>query len=149
MWDLLHRYILNTDPIGGVELTVYDYQQQPIGSGNTDNQGIAAIKCDGLPFVVTAKKGLQTGYLKLDDGSSLSLSNFDITGSKVQNGIKGFIYGERGVWRPADTVHLAFIMAAMNEHRFRRHSISQVAASAAAVVMFAFRGHGSPPDDFA
>ena len=59
---------------------------------------------------MVVKSGSQRGYLKFDDGSSLSLSAFDVSGEVVQKGIKGFIYGERGVWRPGDTLFLSFIL---------------------------------------
>ena len=36
---------------------------------------------------------------------------FDVDGQKTQQGgLKGFIYGERGVWRPGDTLYLSFIL---------------------------------------
>ncbi|HMC99441.1 MAG TPA: MG2 domain-containing protein, partial [Ferruginibacter sp.] len=57
-----------------------------------------------------ARKGKERGYLKLDDGSSLPLSRFDVSGEEIKNGIKGFIFGERGVWRPGDTMYLNFIV---------------------------------------
>src|ERR1043165_1136354 len=38
------------------------------------------------------------------------LSAFDVSGEQVQKGIKGFIYGERGVWRPGDTLFLSFML---------------------------------------
>jgi len=28
----------------------------------------------------------------------------------VQNGLKGFLYGERGVWRPGDSIFVTFIL---------------------------------------
>ena len=40
----------------------------------------------------------------------LPLSRFDVGGDVVQNGLKGFIYGERGVWRPGDSLFLSFIL---------------------------------------
>jgi uncharacterized protein YfaS (alpha-2-macroglobulin family) len=33
-----------------------------------------------------------------------------VDGELVQKGMKGYIYGERGVWRPGDTLFLAFIL---------------------------------------
>ncbi len=47
---------------------------------------------------------------KLDDGSSLPLSRFEVNGAEVKNGIKGFIFGERGVWRPGDSLYLSCII---------------------------------------
>ena len=46
----------------------------------------------------------------MDDGNSLPLSRFDVSGDEVKNGIKGFIFGERGVWRPGDSLFLSCIL---------------------------------------
>lgn len=108
----LHVFItslLDTKPQQGVSLDVYDYQQQLMATATTDGEGKAEIKVSGKPFVLVAKHQDQAGYLKLTDGSSLSLSNFDVSGQEVQKGVKGFLYGERGVWRPGDTLHLSFM----------------------------------------
>lgn len=99
-----------TDPLSGVTLEVYNYQKQLIASTTTNSDGLAKVRTDGMPFLLIARSGDQRGYLRLDEGSSLSLSTFDVSGAPVQKGLKGFIYGERGVWRPGDTLFLAFIM---------------------------------------
>ena len=57
-----------------------------------------------------ASQGRQTGYMQEYDGNQLSMSSFDVSGQTVQRGIKGFIYGERGVWRPGDVIHLGFML---------------------------------------
>ncbi|MEQ9377575.1 MAG: alpha-2-macroglobulin family protein [Imperialibacter sp.] len=107
--------LVNVQPMSGVDVKAYDYQQQLLSSGQTDGDGKVILQGKGNPFVIIAKKDNQVGYLKIDDGSSLSLSNFDVTGERIQNGLKGFIYGERGVWRPADTLHLGFILEDIEE----------------------------------
>jgi len=109
--------LLTAKPISGVTLEVYNYQQRIISTASTDGDGMAKLEFKGneKPFLVIAKQGTQRGYLKLDDGSSLSLSSFDISGESVQRGIKGFIYGERGVWRPGDTLFLSFILEDKNK----------------------------------
>lgn len=107
--------LLNTQPVAGADIEIYDYQQQRIATAKTDNEGNATIPLRKQPFTLVVKKNKQTGYLKLNDGSALSLSNFNVTGQVIQKGLKGFIYGERGVWRPADTVHLAFILEDMEK----------------------------------
>ncbi|MGL1885847.1 MAG: MG2 domain-containing protein [Reichenbachiella sp.] len=108
--NLFVTNLVDTEPMKDVSFAVYDYQQQVIGSGVSDGQGQAKIKIDGVPFLVMAKKEKEFGYLKLNDGNSLSLSNFNVAGQEVQKGIKGLIYGERGVWRPGDAIHLTFIL---------------------------------------
>jgi uncharacterized protein YfaS (alpha-2-macroglobulin family) len=102
--------LLTTQPQSGVSLEIYDYQHQLLKKIETDGSGFAEFKSDRKAFLAVAKKGSQRGYLKLDDGSSLSMSTFDVSGERVQKGIKGFLYGERGVWRPGDTMFLTFIM---------------------------------------
>ncbi len=102
--------ILTTEPMQGVEVKLLDYQQQVIQTGTTDNEGFARIEAPRKPFMLIASKNDERGYLKLDDGSTLPLSRFDVGGDVVQKGIKGFIYGERGVWRPGDSVYVSFIM---------------------------------------
>ncbi len=99
-----------TQPVSGVQLEIYDYQQQLIGSASTGADGKAIIATKEIPFALIAKNGPQRGYLKLQDGESLSLSNFDVGGEQVRKGLKGFIYGERGVWRPGDSLFMSFIL---------------------------------------
>lgn len=99
-----------TKPLSGVQVELYDYQQQSIATATTDSDGKVALKTKEKPYVLIAKNGAQRGYLTLNDGTSLSLSNFDVSGEYVQKGLKGFLYGERGVWRPGDTLHLSFIL---------------------------------------
>ncbi len=99
-----------TQPVSGVQLELYDFQQQLIGSASTGGDGKATINSKQNPFVLTAKSGSQRGYLKLQDGESLSLSSFDVGGEQVSKGLKGFLYGERGVWRPGDSLYLSFIL---------------------------------------
>ncbi|MBS1512543.1 MAG: hypothetical protein JST86_16985 [Bacteroidetes bacterium] len=102
--------ILTTEPMGDVELEIMDYQQTIISRGKSGSDGFATIDMKRKPYLLVAKKGDERGYLKLDDGSSLPLSRFDVSGEEVKNGIKGFIFGERGVWRPGDTMYLNFIV---------------------------------------
>ncbi|MEP6675302.1 MAG: MG2 domain-containing protein [Ferruginibacter sp.] len=102
--------ILTTEPMSGVDLEVLDYQQQVIAKGRSNSDGFATIDLKRKPYLLVAKNGKEKGYLKLDDGSSLALSRFDVSGEEVKNGIKGFIFGERGVWRPGDSLYLNCII---------------------------------------
>lgn len=99
-----------TKPVSGVQLELYDFQQQLITSASTDSDGKAILTSKQNPFVLVAKSGNQRGYLKLQDGESLSLSNFDVGGEQISKGLKGFLYGERGVWRPGDSLYLSFVL---------------------------------------
>lgn len=100
-----------TKPVAGVELKAYNYQQQLIATAKTNADGIARIKTeeDGI-FVLTASTKDDQGFLKMLSGNALSLSRFDVSGQRPKKGLKGFIYGERGVWRPGDSIFLNFIL---------------------------------------
>jgi len=102
--------IRSAQPLPNATLSVYNYQEQRIGSGKTDQNGMATIYTPHKPFLLIAGNGTQKGYLRLDDGVSLPISHFDVSGDAVKKGIKGFLYGERGVWRPGDTLFLTFIV---------------------------------------
>ncbi len=97
-------------PLSSVQLTVMDYQQTVLATGKSDNQGLATVKVERTPFIVVAEHANQKGYLRLADGAALSESHFDVSGDVVKKGLKGFIYGERGVWRPGDSLFLTFIL---------------------------------------
>ena len=110
MTVLVHN-IQNTEPERGVTVTAYNYQHQALASGTTDDKGQVRLDLSsGRPFYLIASQGTQRSYLRVDNGSALSLSSFDVSGEVVQKGIKGFIYGERGVWRPGDMLHLGFML---------------------------------------
>ncbi len=103
--------IMTTLPERGVYVSLHDFQHQLIGSGTTDDKGQVKITLTkGKPYYMIASQANQRSYMRIDQGSALSLSSFDVSGEVVQKGIKGFIYGDRGVWRPGDTLYLSFML---------------------------------------
>ena len=102
--------IVTTEPISSATVDLYNFQQQKIASSKTDSDGFINFQLDKFAYFAVVTKGENSTYLKLDDELSLSVSNFDVAGETLQKGLKGYIYGERGVWRPGDTLHLAFIL---------------------------------------
>ena len=108
---VLVNNILTARPENNVKITVYNYQHQELAQGLTNDKGVATVSLGKKkPFYVVAMKDTQRSYLRVDGGSALSFSTFDVSGEVVQKGLKGFIYGERGVWRPGDTLHLTFML---------------------------------------
>ena len=102
--------ILDTYLVGKAQVTVYNFQLQPIGKGETNGEGFVEISSKGTPFIVVAEAEKQKAYVRVVDGEEQSVSRFDVGGKEIQKGLKGFIYGERGVWRPGDTLHISFIL---------------------------------------
>ena len=102
--------LLSAQPQPGTDISVFDYQAQLISTGSTGADGTVILKPDRTPFLLVAKNGTDIGYLKISDEASLQLSRFDVGGSEVQKGLKGFLYGDRGVWRPGDSLFISLII---------------------------------------
>lgn len=115
--------IVSANPAIGVTVSAYNYQLQQIGSAVTNEKGFAEFRTDGSPFMVTASNGRSTTYLKINSGYELSTSNFDVSGTTLVDGIKGFTYGERGVWRPGDDIHLTLIVEDENHKLPDNHPV--------------------------
>jgi len=103
--------LLSAGPVSGASVEVYDFQLQTIGTAKTDANGLATLEISRKPFAVVARAGGSTAYLKVTSGAERSMSRFDVAGEVLKEGIKAFIYGERGVWRPGDTLHVSAIVA--------------------------------------
>lgn len=109
-YHLAVNNLLTTQPEENASIKLYNFQQQLIGSTTTDKEGLAIFDSEKTISFAVAQKNNQYAYLKLEDGNALSLSKFDVSGKQLQKGIKGFIYTERGVYRPGDHIHLTFVL---------------------------------------
>ncbi len=102
--------ILTTQPVANANVKIYNYQQQEIAESFTDIDGFTGFDIDKNAYFAIVSKGKNKTHIKINDGNSLSMSKFNVSGKRLQKGFKGYIYGERGVWRPADTIHLTFVL---------------------------------------
>ncbi|MBI9018172.1 MAG: hypothetical protein JEZ07_13025 [Phycisphaerae bacterium] len=98
----------------GVKIVGLTYNNQRLGVAVTDNDGIAKMSFssegkDGGLWLVTASKGEDLSYIEVDDNQWMVDSNefvgrYDVGGYDVK------LYGERGVYRSGDIVHLTGVM---------------------------------------
>ncbi len=105
--------LLTAKAYSGIEVEAYNRQSHLIAKGTTDSDGRVDFSMDGgegSAFYILARKDADVSCLRVKRGEELSTSTFDVSGSEVQKGLKGYIYGERGVWRPGDTLHLSFML---------------------------------------
>lgn len=109
-WIVVATDLRTAEPLNGAKLTALNFQNQKIAEGSTDARGFAEFSLKAAPFTFVASKGEEKGYLKVQQGVALPVSHFDVGGEHIAQGIKGHIYGERGVWRPGDDVHLTFVL---------------------------------------
>lgn len=106
----------NTRPQEGVTVSLISRTNQLLLEGVTNSEGIVDFEdyrqaIEGFePFVITAQKGRDFSFSKLAD-CRLPLSDFDVGGAPVlKEGYEAFLYSDRGVYRPGDTVHLVTVV---------------------------------------
>lgn len=123
-------YVTVTDlttamPLNGIQLQVLDYQQQLLKTGSTNSEGMwSAHNLPREPYLLIASRGSERGYLRLDDATSLSMSDFDVSGARISDGIKGFLYAERDVWRPGDSLFVNLIIEASEQNFPKSHPVT-------------------------
>ncbi|MBI1184626.1 hypothetical protein GC194_10160 [bacterium] len=113
----------STEPLSGAKIAIYDYQQQLLKTTETNADGLAEIKLENVPFLAVVSHGGQKNYLRLDNNPILSLSHFNTSGVESKSGYKGYIYGERGVWRPGDSLFLTFMLEDKHKLLPKNHPI--------------------------
>lgn len=79
LWIAVNN-ILDTKPVGKAQVTVYNFQLQTIGKGETNGEGLAEIAPKGVPFIIVAEADGQKNYVRIVDGEEQSVSRFDVGG---------------------------------------------------------------------
>ena len=97
-------------PKAGVKIEVMSFQNQVLASGRTDANGMVELESRAQPFAIIADDNGRKGYLRVAPGVALPVSHFDVGGETVVDGLKGHLYGDRGVWRPGDPIYLTFAL---------------------------------------
>ena len=102
--------LVTAQVMSGVDLSFYDFQLQQLSKGTTGSDGSMVTICKTKPYAIVANHDGMKSYLTLFDNKSLDVSQFDIVGTSDEKGMKGYLYGERGVWRPGDSLFLNFML---------------------------------------
>lgn len=101
--------VLTGKPVSGARVKLYSFAQQELAKGQTDREGRVSFSGIQDGSFVSATSGKNFAYLDLRNEKALSTSNFDVSGTTHEGGIKAYIFGERGVWRPGDTLHVSVV----------------------------------------
>lgn len=101
--------LLTSEAEKNADIKLYNFTQSLIEEGCTDANGIYKVKTKESFSFIQAKSENNYAYLSLNS-APLSTSHFQVEGVKTYDGVKGFVYGERGVWRPGDKLHLCLII---------------------------------------
>ncbi len=102
-------------PLVGVDVSLWTRNNQKLLAARTDENGFARFDSpfddrDGSPFVILGEKDDSLSYLELT-GHELSYTDFSVQGrAYLSKGYDGFVYSDRGVYRPGESVRIESII---------------------------------------
>jgi len=107
--------VADLQPLTGVTIQVFSYNNQMLAEGRTDDEGL--VELDGLdrtggqrPYVVVASHRQDLSFLALDE-TRIPTADLDVGGVSVAaTGYRAFIYGDRDLYRPGDRAHVAWMV---------------------------------------
>ncbi|MBK6839193.1 MAG: alpha-2-macroglobulin family protein [Bacteroidetes bacterium] len=108
--------IKTTEPLSGASISLITSNNQTLMTATTNGDGVATfskIKSRGVDFrvsMVTAKHESDFNYITFSD-SRVNNSRFDVGGRRAdETGMMAFLYGDRTIYRPGETIHLNTIV---------------------------------------
>src|SRR6187401_2704552 len=108
--------IKTAEGMNGVNVSVYSKNNQLIGTGSTNGDGVAEIvytqrDFSGFkPAMIIAKTADDFNYLPFNN-TSVNTSRFDVGGKRNNvTGLDAFIYEERDIYRPGEKINFSVII---------------------------------------
>lgn len=97
-------------PLAGADVRLRSYQNQVLAESRSDANGFAEFKdVKEDVFYIEASKDGQLSLVKPGE-MEWNLTGFDVGGEEASaEGMRAFIYTDRGVYRPGDPAHLCLI----------------------------------------
>ncbi|GAB2795687.1 hypothetical protein GCM10027275_46120 [Rhabdobacter roseus] len=103
--------IKTSEPLSGVEITLVSSNNQTIHTLKTNGDGVAHVeklseRAPGFRVaMITARTADDFNYLLFQD-TRVETSRFEVEGLRDNaSGLQAFIYGERNLYRPGETLH--------------------------------------------
>ena len=106
--------------LSGAKIELVSPANEVVQSKISDDLGNALFDYEGKVLYILASKDNQASLLKLTN--PLSTDGYDVDGLQTQSQIKAFIYTDRGVYRPGDSIHLNVV--ARNDKESLAHPIT-------------------------
>ncbi|MCU0388549.1 MAG: MG2 domain-containing protein [Chitinophagaceae bacterium] len=113
--------IQSANSLSGVGIQVYASNNQLIGNGSTNSDGVAEITLGSneafsgfKPAMVVARLGDDFNFLPFSN-TKVNTSKYNVGGKKINStGLDAFIAPERDLYRPGETIHFAVIVRDLN-----------------------------------
>ena len=122
--DVFVQSIADGQPVAGASVEVWGRNGAVLLSQMTDASGrvslpnLAAYQREKLPAVLVVRKAGDLSFLPFNKTDrSLDLSRFDVGGLRsagVPNQMTAYVFSDRGIYRPGDTLNLAMVVKAGN-----------------------------------
>jgi alpha-2-macroglobulin len=108
--------IKTAEGTSGVNIAVYSANNQLIGTGATNNDGVAEIPYSKKDFkgfkpaMIIAKTGDDFNYLPFNS-TRVNTSRFEVGGKRSNpSGLDAFVYAERDIYRPGEKVNFSVVL---------------------------------------
>lgn len=113
--------IKTADPVKGVNVLIYSANNQLIGNGATDDNGVAEISFSKIgataiglsgfkPAMIIAKTADDFNYLPFNN-TRVNTSRFEVGGKRANaSGLDAFIYAERDIYRPGEKINYSVVI---------------------------------------
>lgn len=108
--------IKNATPVGNTSVALYGSNNQLLGKGNTNNEGVAEISyikkefAGFKPAMLIAKSDNDFNYMPFYN-TRVNTSRFEVGGKRTNAaGLNAFLYTERDMYRPGETLNYSVIV---------------------------------------
>jgi uncharacterized protein YfaS (alpha-2-macroglobulin family) len=108
--------IKTAQPVNGMNVVVYGNNNQVLGTGATNADGVAEVALSRKEFagfkpaMIIAKTANDFNYLPFNS-TRVNTSRFDVGGKHSNStGLDAFIYAERDIYRPGEKVNFSVIL---------------------------------------
>jgi uncharacterized protein YfaS (alpha-2-macroglobulin family) len=117
--DVFVASIRSCGPLADVKVSLLGKNGVPLAAGTTDVSGHVALPAfpeasrDQQPVAIVAWRGDDVAFLPYDRyDRKLNFSRFETGGIESTSGadLDAFLFTERGIYRPGDTIHTGFIV---------------------------------------
>ncbi|RZL64993.1 MAG: alpha-2-macroglobulin family protein [Variovorax sp.] len=122
--DVFVQSIATGLPVGGALVEVWARNGMVIASQATDADGrarlpnLAGFQREKAPVVLVVRKDGDLSFLPFNRADrTLDVSRFDVGGLRaagVPNQMTAYVFSDRGIYRPGDTMHIAMMVKAGN-----------------------------------
>jgi uncharacterized protein YfaS (alpha-2-macroglobulin family) len=122
--DVFVQSIANGQPVAGALVEVWGRNGMIIASQSTDATGaaklpnLAGYQREKAPVVLVVRKDGDLSFLPFNRSDrTLDISRFDVGGLRaagVPNQMTAYLFSDRGIYRPGDTMHIAMMAKAGN-----------------------------------